>query len=196
MTWNYDYQFELTFSQYRNKSDLSSFKHQLHLRSKFDNDYDYQSDKFGFYKLNGTTGLYSNNDFDQYFYANNLNVYFNKQFVEKIVRAFTVATYSEYTYPGLSFAWEEENKTKTIELAAKDTESTKVLIVIGYSFPFFNRDIDKKIIGNMKNLKKVYFQAPDAEILKERFQAIRDDIDDKSLVVKKDVNQFLIPNEL
>jgi len=70
------------------------------------------------------------------------------------------------------------------------------LIVIGYSFPFFNREIDRKIIGNMEELEKVYFQAPDAETIKERFQAIRDDIDEKLLVTKKDIGQFLIPNEL
>lgn len=59
-----------------------------------------------------------------------------------------------------------------------------------------NRVIDRKIIGEMKNLSKVYFQAPDPEILKERFLTIRTDIPDANLLVRKDVKQFLLPNEL
>jgi len=70
------------------------------------------------------------------------------------------------------------------------------LIVIGYSFPYFNREIDREIIANMNNLKKVYFQSLDAENLKERFLSIRDDLKDNQLLVRKDCGQFLLPNEL
>ena len=46
----------------------------------------------------------------------------------------------------------------------------------------------------MSNLKTVYFQAPDADKIKERFLSIRDDI--KDLRLRLDVDQFLIPDEL
>ncbi len=48
----------------------------------------------------------------------------------------------------------------------------------------------------MKKLNKVYFQDKFPETLKERFQAIRDNLEEKRLVIKKDVDQFLLPNEL
>jgi len=70
------------------------------------------------------------------------------------------------------------------------------LIVICYSFPFFNRNVDSQIIKTMKELKKVYFQAPDSDLIKERFQAIRDDIPENKLVPRIDIEQFLLPNEL
>lgn len=39
---------------------------------------------------------------------------------------------------------------------------TTILVVIGYSFPFFNREVDKQIFNELNNrvLKKIYFQDP------------------------------------
>jgi hypothetical protein len=48
----------------------------------------------------------------------------------------------------------------------------------------------------MTNLKKVYFQAPDAEDIRERFLAINDGVPPENLVLRKDVKQFTLPNEL
>ena len=48
----------------------------------------------------------------------------------------------------------------------------------------------------MKNLEKVYFQDLTPEIIKERFQSIRDDMSFEKLVTKRDEEQFLLPNEL
>ena len=48
----------------------------------------------------------------------------------------------------------------------------------------------------MDKLKKVYFQAPDADSLKERFLSIREDIPANMLVSRFDTKQFLLPNEL
>jgi hypothetical protein len=49
-------------------------------------------------------------------------------------------------------------------------------------------------MGN--SLKKVYFQAPDAEDLRERFLAINDKLDPNNLILRKDIKQFTLPNEL
>ena len=100
-------------------------------------------------------------------------------------------------FSGLSFAWERFGKLEhdIVEYAKGETSETEVLVVIGYSFPYFNREIDREVIGNMKSLQKVYFQAPDADILKERFLSIRDDIESSSLLPRFDLEQFLLPNE-
>jgi hypothetical protein len=51
------------------------------------------------------------------------------------------------------------------------------LVVIGYSFPVFNREIDNRLIGKMAKLTKVYIQDANPERIKstmvnafERFQ--------------------------
>ena len=110
---------------------------------------------------------------------------------------FCAATYLSNIHSSLSFAWEPEHPEKGIVAKAiENTKDTVSLVIIGYSFPFFNREIDRKIIGSMTNLKKIYFQAPDADIMKERFQALRDDMTGVELLSKFDVGQFLLPNEL
>jgi hypothetical protein len=71
----------------------------------------------------------------------------------------------------LSFAWETEDigrdnffLEQRIELVKKIAEKTEILVVIGYSFPFFNRNIDKEIIYSMKpTLNKIYFQDPNLD---------------------------------
>ena len=102
----------------------------------------------------------------------------------------------EKTSSSISFAWEEENeRSGIIQKARQDVSETNILVVIGYSFPFFNRIIDRDIIRGMNKLEKVYFQAPDANDIKERFLAIRDDIAPDKLLTRFDVKQFVFPNE-
>jgi hypothetical protein len=69
----------------------------------------------------------------------------------------------------LSFAWEYTNPdytiapNDTINKALKIGEKTEVLVVNGYSFPNFNRIVDKEIFSKMKGLEKVYIQSPQAK---------------------------------
>ena len=55
----------------------------------------------------------------------------------------------------LSFAWEEEEiqfpsiSLSIVELAKKLTFNSSVLVIVGYSIPFFNREIDMDIINYM-----------------------------------------------
>jgi len=68
----------------------------------------------------------------------------------------------------LSFAWEDNsNSPKEIfyegrlEIAKSICSDTEILVIIGYSFPFFNRKIDQELFNWMKpTLKKIYFQDP------------------------------------
>ncbi|RKN78526.1 hypothetical protein [Ulvibacterium marinum] len=195
LSWNYDYQFELSYSEYSSQQDVSSNQSSLNVKHKYgDNDTD---ERFGIYKLNGTTGLYSDGGWRQYMFAPNLKVPVDLSFVDRVVRNFTAVTYFGNLYSNFSFAWERENPDKSIvDLAIKNTEDCLALVIIGYSFPFFNRDIDRKIIGAMKNLKSVYFQAPDADVLIERFKAIKDNTSEINLIPKYDTGQFVLPNEL
>lgn len=195
LSWNYDYQFELSYLEYSGQSEISSIQTSLNINHKYGDNH--QRDKFGIYKLNGTTGLYSDNGWRQYMYATNLNVEIDINFINQIVRNYTAAIYLNNIYSNFSFAWENEQPEKSIvKMSVDATKDTVALVVIGYSFPFFNRDIDRKIIGSMSNLKRVYFQAPDAEILIERFKAIKDDINGIELIPKYDLEQFVLPNEL
>ena len=94
----------------------------------------------------------------------------------------------------INFAWEEnEISQKGRKHATKIAEDTKVLIVIGYSFPVFNHSVDFNIIKSLPENSKIVIQDPavDEEYFCERFA-----IDSKRVKVIKDVKQFYIPPEL
>ena len=68
----------------------------------------------------------------------------------------------------LSFAWEDEAISskkifheQRLPVAREIASQTQILVIIGYSFPFFNRDIDKVIMNTMMpSLQKIYVQDP------------------------------------
>ena len=65
------------------------------------------------------------------------------------------------TIQGLSFGWEcNDSEWSIIPNVKEDSADTDILIVVGYSFLYFNRETDREIILSMKQLRKVYFQAP------------------------------------
>lgn len=75
----------------------------------------------------------------------------------------------------INFVWENNGyHDKIINELDKIILGSTILVVIGYSFPFFNRDVDKKIfklLTSENKLKKIYFQNPtlDGRQLKSQF---------------------------
>ena len=195
LSWNYDSQFELSFAEYSDNYSISHNQKRLRVNIKNGN---YGSNiGFGIDKINGTAGFYSDSGHSHYFYADDLSGVLDLTIIDKVTRNYGAASYVNKVSPSLSFSWEKEYYERNIVTSAiENIKDTVALVVIGYSFPFFNREVDREIIGSMTNLKRVYFQAPDAEVLKERFEAIRSDLEGVELVVKHDVGQFLLPNEL
>jgi hypothetical protein len=199
LSWNYDYQFEKAFSGFSEDYDLSKNQHSLNIKAKNQLNIFATGDitRFGIYKLNGTTGLYRDSGRRYMNFHSNLKESMTKDFLSSVVHSYASALYINDLHSLLSFAWEDEwSRNGVLPEAFDSIKDTVALVVIGYSFPFFNREIDKRIVGSMPFLKRVYFQAPDAEILKERFQALKDDFKGIELITRTDTSQFLLPNEL
>lgn len=76
---------------------------------------------------------------------------------------------------------------------------TDVLIIIGYSFPFFNRKTDDEIFKDFVwgTDKRIYIQDPNAEEIREflieRFWPNFITINDKRITPIKNVKSFFIP---
>ena len=198
ISWNYDYQFELSYAEYSGQKKIYDNARQLNVIQKMGVRMGFNQG-FRIYKLNGTTELFTPQLYRQFSYVEEFSSEVDNRFVEKVVRGFATATNSKNLSSTLSFAWESGLQFKEnddfINSIVEDIKDSVVLVVIGYSFPFFNREIDRKIINSMA-LRKVYFQSPEANSLKERFKAIRFDMVDSDLILVKDVKQFLLPNEL
>jgi hypothetical protein len=196
LSWNYDYQFEQAYSGYSGNASLAANQSSLNVVSKHTSPGWFGSD-FGIYKINGTTSIDQSESDERDHLNNQIPNNFNTSVIEIALRDYYfVINHSHSTTSTLSFAWEKDNQTKITELIKVATKDTDILVVVGYSFPFFNRSIDRQIIGNMINLKKVYFQAPDADNLKERFLAIKPAMESHKLVSRFNLDQFLLPDEL
>jgi len=197
LSWNYDYQFELSYSEFSDDYDINRNQSLLNIISKYDK-HTNPPNSFEIFKINGTTDLNNNDRYQKVSYISNFRGEYTKEVLESLITKYGLARFTEnQLFSTLSFSWEGDNEeNNVIDRAIKSTKDAEVLVVIGYSFPFFNREVDRKIINEMVNLKKVYFQAPDAEILMERFEAISNRSSAIKLVPKHDVGQFFLPNEL
>lgn len=196
ISWNYDFQFEKAYSGYINETRIVEVQRALNVHTNFLKNKD--QNKFGIYKVNGTTGLFQTLHQSEYHINPHIPERFDKSLMDDVLQHYYyLLEYPDIMTSSLSFAWEEfNNKHDIVSTTTQAVKNTEVLIVIGYSFPFFNREIDRKIIGSMKDLKKVYFQAPDAENIRERFLSIREDIAHNMLVPHSNIDQFLLPKEL
>jgi hypothetical protein len=202
LSWNYDYQFEKAYAEYSLDQRLESCQGLLNIYSKNSRALRFNSDCFGIIKLNGTASMILDLDKGSPYNAiDSVNSGYNAELIKGLLKNYVlmhqVDKTKEKLYHSLSFAWEDyTNGMPAVKNAINATKKTEVLVVIGYSFPFFNRLVDRDIIRSMTSLKKVYFQAPDAESLRERFLAIRNDLKETDLLIRKDVDQFVFPNEL
>jgi len=96
--------------------------------------------------------------------------------------------------PDIKFAWEQQ-ENYIDRIIAPITSVADILIVIGYSFPFFNRSTDRKILNQMKGLQKVYVQVPkDSHAsVRNRLSTLRNDLPEPLFV--EDIERFYIPYE-
>lgn len=201
LSWNYDSQFEYAFSDYMRDSDINYIWDKLNVYYKYNQNpmLDVKRDGFGIMKLNGTALLCDNArrgrivDIDNYSKA-----YTNKR--TAIQQLYNIGNNRMDTT--LSFAWEEDGHLK--ERIKERVQDTEVLVVIGYSFPYVNRGVDRVIVNNMPNLSKVYIQDPNASSIRQNFEAVMGY--EQTIRFKKNnlgetkelhyTEQFIIPSEL
>ncbi len=97
----------------------------------------------------------------------------------------------------LSFAWETAaNHDNMMESLSKTTQDTEQVVVIGYSFPFFNRHTDREIFGSMYNLKKIYVQDMNADEVEQSLLAVLPEGKDVKIEKIYKCSQFCLPKEL
>ena len=98
----------------------------------------------------------------------------------------------------LRFAWEVNEQTiAAFKLLDEVLVACEALVVIGYSFPFFNREIDRDIVKRMPALKRVYVQAPQkhAEEIARTVETMKLP-DGCKVETYGNVDKFLLPAEL
>lgn len=155
LTWNYDSQFELAYKEYGEQKDAEGLRRKLGIADLKDQSYDTRNQIF---KLNGTANFMSSIDI-------NGHQEFDEDLLTILLDAYIKGLNENESNSRISFAWDNHKyMSQNFEDALqKATQDAEVLVVIGYTFPFFNRDIDRKVFKNMEKLKKIYIQDPNAE---------------------------------
>ncbi len=213
LTWNYDFQMEITGYRYRRESIRHSNNGVTVSSPGLVQYYPPAGNVFGFFAdnpnlnefnilhLNGIAGIHNFNSTDH-----NGNIYLEVEdssddCLAQIIRHFM--TDSNKKIHVLSFAWENNatgagrHLSRKMLFAENMVKDATILVVIGYSFPFFNRQTDQAIFEKLKTsgkLKKIYFQDPylDGSFLKSQFGL--DDAIQITHIQRTDA--FFVPPEL
>lgn len=189
LSWNYDYQLEFVLQDFSSKKGGFQYVWENQgitckgLGSHFD------ISRFNCVKLNGTA-MFSRNSvlIDP---AN----YSLAQIEDWCKNDFDTVK------SNISFAWEKDDHF--IDSILPLVKNAKVLVVIGYSFPYVNRTIDRKIIQNMESLREVFIQDSSANDVKQSFETLLSDNQRRGysqrliqIHPRPSVSQFIIPNIL
>lgn len=206
LNWNYDFQIQLAAEVFHEEKFYLG-RTTVHtppligyypsLGFEFNMNHEQSKNEFSLVHLNGLAGFYYNQDYEA-----NLNYFYNDKprelndILEKIIES------NGKTNSLLTFAWEQSTDSakllrQRVNFAKRAVEKTDILVIIGYSFPFFNRTVDKQIFESLKTdntLKKVIYQDPykSGKFLKKQFD-LSDDVD---IIDKTEIDNYFVPNEL
>jgi hypothetical protein len=199
LSWNYDFQIQLAAEIFREERYVQSKGASVHeppLIGYFPTlGYDMSTDinDISMVQLNGIAGSYYNTRSQMF------KSFFERKEERTIEHLLSLLTNEEFNNGSLlSFAWESgRHKYKASEFSKVIAANTDVLVIIGYSFPFFNRRIDREIFEEMKKSKKlktIYYQDPfkSGEFLRNQFEL------SENIIIKdiKEVENYFVPLEL
>jgi len=210
ISWNYDAQFIKAFQLSKTQGEsrfLTNYK-----SHPFAIDETVDKINLSLIHLNGIAGytfdeksnIISNKFSRPHFVFDDKTLLFENEFneqekIKKIIDMFSFPNESIL----ISYAWEQKRESNLdypyandrIQYAKALARGADVLVVIGYSFPFFNREVDKLIFKEMPTLKKIYFQDP---FLNGNFLHSQFELDRRRVIIEhiSDVKNYYVPYEL
>ncbi|MCB0737711.1 MAG: hypothetical protein KDC92_09375 [Bacteroidetes bacterium] len=186
ITWNYDLQIVSAFRYFmRNNPSLREVNEQISFLPSQETDLQicHSNGISGFYELKKGIGSFTERT--------------NKSSLEEIIPAISFI-WAEMQHDNISFnnlltyAWENNEQSQIVRKRANEIlEKTDILVIVGYSFPPFNRSIDKELLKD-KPFTQVIYQDPSAswEFLNQTFGIKQQKIQ----IERQDMRQFVIPN--
>lgn len=219
ISWNYDSQWELAYADFipEHERNLQHIQRILHIYPNLDYTIPKDEKVFSITRLNGSAALTMVQDkaLTSLFGPNLINYekqknqlkskvwYINKNVLqilddyEKLFRKeINTQKVGEKTRCNLSYAWEDSEEAKNARgIVFQYAPNVKKLIVIGYSFPYVNRDYDLSILSSMENLDELVIQ--DSGMTDERFNLVKSQLQKArprcTFRHIKDTSEFLMP---
>lgn len=199
ISWNYDYQLELSHTQFTEEKKLNISRGLLNMVSP-DNYQDFNNvlNQFSVIKLNGSASFRDGNS--TRYLCENLSTRVEDNVVQLYTEFHGLMNGQESIDTDLKFAWESKEFKSMVQIYGKELRKVQTLVVIGYSFPYFNRTIDMALLSEMKNLKKIYIQdlVPGniKEIMVEFVDGKTGSHNEIEYIGKTNLSQFVFPKEL
>lgn len=158
-SWNYDFQMELSLSILYNLRVFHQCKSVLNVLTCKENINDLS--KSFYFKLNGTAGFYDNFGTNDHYISRDLNDSLDTSISELLIMYYNSYLNLDYE-SSLNFAWENSIKTDILNNISYSVQNAKNLVIIGYSFPAYNRTIDKELLKMISPTTKTFIQCKDA----------------------------------
>jgi len=195
ISWNYDSQFELAYRHFSkiddpftNKDKIGILAKHLFPRLSYGPAWMPTASGTSIFKVNGTATIYHTGTGQE-----ERNDVFSNIF-DDVCDKFMRCSVSHES--ALSFAWEDEEHEAGYEgilpLVKEAIKDSDILVILGYSIPFYNKTIDYEILQSMEKLNKVYIQDPNADSVKSNFSRI---CSVQNISIIPNTEQFEVPIE-
>lgn len=172
ISWNYDIQFELSYQQYRPDYSIAGIQHCLQIvptKTYATGSHSLDFSKFCLIRLNGVAGLNSFEEVRNKIPKGSAGNERQTAGISAIANSYVYASSEEFEY--LNYSWENKDdyqyiyrrKEPLVTEASRLMKQAEILVIIGYSFPIFNRGIDRQVFDDCPNLKKIYVQDKNAD---------------------------------
>ena len=189
VSWNYDSQIEHAYNEYCKSSSLTEISTKLHICDKLTTQ-DVNVGGFNIFKLNGCALVRDKDGSVMDPFGGCVGLSFSRL-------ASTIYNEPKEDDMLLSFAWESLND-KFVNYVAESIKMAEIVVVIGYSFPFFNRQVDRLLFNNMDYLRAIYIQDPNSSRIKQSLLSVMPNymIGNVAIESVTDTSQFFLPPQL
>jgi hypothetical protein len=196
LTWNYDFQIEKAYSAFSLTDSLSQNQAMLNVNFASQDEQFSQARKMSVFKLNGTAGFYDAKDKSHNFISDKFTLGDSRKFFYDVIRTYGALRFQgDSVRTSLAFAW--DGYSDYYHKVAEKIKGTDVLVIIGYSFPFFNRLVDRQMIHSMAPmLNYVYVQDPNPENVLDSLTSIWPTGYQRLPKVIRSKDQFYLPPQL
>lgn len=162
INWNYDIQIEYSLSYfYPEYEDLEQLRKKLNIFGPQEvNNANLEGD-FSIIKLNGSAG--NKMALKDFIKKDQKSYLFIFDFILKYYKSFKSKGYVN----DICFAWESNSKKKII--ACEILKNSDILVIIGYSFPTFNRETDRELIQSFLENRKLFIRLSSGETFDSPF---------------------------
>jgi hypothetical protein len=199
ISWNYDLQLEMALCNYHVKNSISSVNHFLQAIPNITYSYN-DNEKIispSLIKLNGIAGPYYDTEGKSFCAVETLDE------LKHVVVGKVIELYNNIPSQGLTsmikFAWEDDDNLKFRMNAAREIlAQTKKLIIIGYSFPYYNRKTDFELLHRCR-MQQIIIQDKYPDLILEKL--VRKFTSDNEPAIRRmtklvdDVSDFRLPED-